>query len=88
MNMDFGHDDRRIAIFAKGCKCTVKCFRFNIDAFYSWGRIHNSNSKNINNDDDDDDDDNGLLAFYKRCLFYATVLAIKPNYKVPKTGEL
>ena len=64
MNMGFGHDDRRIAIFAKGRKCVVKYFRFNIDAFYLWRRIHNSynnnNNNNNNKNDDDDDDDNGL----------------------------
>ena len=28
------------------------------------------------------------LAFHKRRLFYATVLVIKPNYKMSKTVEL
>ena len=62
MNMGFGHDDRRIAIFAKGRKFMVKYFRFNIDTLYLWRRIHNSysnNNNNNNNNNDNNNDDNG-----------------------------
>ena len=34
------------------------------------------------------DDNNGLLAFHKGWLFYATVLNIDTNYKIWKKVEL